>query len=334
LDIVKLRLLLTEPCHRSVLQNGHLACRLSTRWRDATTHTDSAILAPVNREARNPVTWRSTRVVFQDIDGCLNTPGVAFPDGAGGIASPEQARLLGEIGRAMDASRVTDVVLNTGRGLAAMDFIVDGLASQKVRYLLAEHGAVAFDVTSGCPIDLHAIALRTGHPERTARYAQLVPIRSAIAWYDAIGEAQLSALFGCPLPALPKTANLTLMIPPGIRSSDVAGALARAIESSDEVDSEDFIYHSSSLYVDVLGQVSKGDGAILLLDELGIPPSQAMAMGDGTNDISMFEVLGFGYCPTNAADELKGLCEQRAGVVSARHSGEAARELYRELAPG
>lgn len=276
--------------------------------------------------------WRDARVVFQDIDGCLDMAGKPLPDGAGQSPSAEQARMLREIGRAIDASSVSEVVLNTGRGLAAMDFVVAELASQKVRYLLAEHGAVAFDVATESTIPLDAIARRSGPPERAARYAQLEPIRSAIDWYNAHGEEQLSALFELALPALPKAANLTLMIPQGVRPKAVLSALEAAIATQGAIDSSEFVYHSSDLYVDVLGTVDKGDGALLLLEELGCDPSLAIAMGDGTNDIAMFEVLGSGYCPANAANELKQVCQSRAGVISSRHHGEAALELYRALA--
>jgi HAD superfamily hydrolase (TIGR01484 family) len=278
------------------------------------------------------VAWRDARVVFQDIDGCLDTAGNPLPDGAGQSPSREQAHLLREIGRAIDASSVSQVVLNTGRGLAAMDFVVAELASRKVRYLLAEHGAVAFDVATESTIDLDAIANRSGPPERAARYAQLAPIRSAIDWYNAHGEEQLSARFDLALPALPKAANLTLMIPQGVRPKAVLAALEAALGTHAAIDSSDFVYHSSDLYVDVLGTVDKGDGALLLLEELGCDASEALAMGDGTNDISMFEVLGSGYCPANAASELKQVCRSREGVISARHHGEAALELYRALA--
>ena len=276
--------------------------------------------------------WRDARVVFQDIDGCLDLVGKPLPDGARQTPSREQAQLLREIGRAIDASSVSEVVLNTGRGLAAMDFVVAELASRKVRYLLAEHGAVAFDVLTETTVDLNTIAKRSGPPERAARYAQLEPIRSAIDWYNAHGEEQLSAHFEFPLPALPKAANLTLMIPEGLHSKAVLAALEAALQIQDAIDSSEFVYHSSDLYVDVLGAVDKGDGALLLLEELGRDPSEALAMGDGSNDIAMFEVLGWGYCPANAASELKQVCESRAGVISSRQHGEAALELYRALA--
>lgn len=276
--------------------------------------------------------WRDARVVFQDIDGCLNAPSGPLPDGPGRTASDEQARMLREIGRAIDASGVSDVVLNTGRGLNATDFVVAGLASRKVRYLLAEHGAVAFDLKRQRPVDLRGIADRCGPPARAARYAQLDPIRDAIGWYREAGESQISALFGRDLPALPKVANLTLRIPDGVPPSEVLAALERALTARSEIDSANFVYHYSDLYVDIVSQVSKGDGALLLLEELGTAPEQALAMGDGANDISMFEVLGSGFCPANAADELKRVCRRRAGVVSDLHCGEATLELYRGLA--
>jgi len=279
-----------------------------------------------------PVGWRDARVVFQDIDGCLNAPGGPLPDGPGQSASDEQARMLREIGRAIDDSGVSEVVLNTGRGLSAMDFVVAELASRKVRYLLAEHGAVAFDVKRQQPVDLRAIADRGGSAERADRYAQLDPIRDAIDWYREAGESEISALFGCPLPALPKVANLTLRIPDGVRAADVLAALERALAARSEIDSSSFVGHSSNYYVDIIGRVSKGDGALLLLEELGIACEQALAMGDGVNDISMFEVLGSGFCPANAADELKRVCRRRAGVVSSLRCGEAVLELYCGLA--
>ena len=139
------------------------------------------------------------------------------------------------------------------------------------------------------------VAVLGGPPERDARYAHLEPIRSAIDWYNAHGEEQLSAHFEFPLPALPKAANLTLMIPEGLHSKAVLAALEAALQIQDAIDSSEFVYHSSDLYVDVLGAVDKGDGALLLLEELGRDPSEALAMGDGSNDIAMFEVLGWGY---------------------------------------
>lgn len=275
--------------------------------------------------------WRDTRVVFQDVDGCLNPESGPLPDGPGQSSDAEQARLLDQIGRAIDASVVSHVVLNTGRGLSAIDFIVEAIASRKLRYLLAEHGAVAFDVAKRAPLDLGELAKRRGPPERATRYAQLGPIRDAISWYQRAGEAQLSALFGHPLPALPKTANLTLMVPAGVPPRDLISAIEGALDANSEIDSREFVYHSSDLYVDVISEVSKGDGALLLLEELDTTPEQALAMGDGCNDISMFEVLGSGFCPANAAPELKRVCQSRSGVVSELSCGEAALEFYRSL---
>ncbi|MDR1781796.1 MAG: Cof-type HAD-IIB family hydrolase [Bacilli bacterium] len=49
----------------------------------------------------------------------------------------------------------------------------------------------------------------------------------------------------------------------------------------------------------------KANGIKLVIDHLGIDPSEAIAFGDGHNDLDMIKYVGFGVAMGNASDELK-----------------------------
>ena len=55
-------------------------------------------------------------------------------------------------------------------------------------------------------------------------------------------------------------------------------------------------------------------------------PAQAIAVGDGENDLAMFRVAGFSLAPANAIDEIKA----RANIVSAKPAGAAVEEFINE----
>ena len=54
----------------------------------------------------------------------------------------------------------------------------------------------------------------------------------------------------------------------------------------------------------------KGIGINKVLEYYGIDKSQAMAFGDGNNDIEMFEQVGHPIAMGNASDDLKAISEQ------------------------
>lgn len=63
-------------------------------------------------------------------------------------------------------------------------------------------------------------------------------------------------------------------------------------------------WHDS--FIDVVpGDAGKGAGVVRLLDALGIPASQAMAFGDGGNDVDMFQAVGVPVAMGNASDAVK-----------------------------
>ena len=60
----------------------------------------------------------------------------------------------------------------------------------------------------------------------------------------------------------------------------------------------------------------KGIGVNKVLEYYGIDKSQAMAFGDGNNDIEMFEQVGHPIAMGNASDDLKAVADEICGDVS------------------
>ena len=60
----------------------------------------------------------------------------------------------------------------------------------------------------------------------------------------------------------------------------------------------------------------KGAGIEKMLKLYGIDKSQAMAFGDGNNDIEMLKAVGNGIAMANASDDLKAVADEICGDVS------------------
>jgi hypothetical protein len=68
--------------------------------------------------------------------------------------------------------------------------------------------------------------------------------------------------------------------------------------------------------------VSKGKALAALTSHLGIPMSEVMAIGDGTNDISLLSAAGLAVAMDNAPDEVKAVAHHI--TLDVDHSGLAA----------
>ncbi|MBA7691497.1 Phosphatase YwpJ [subsurface metagenome] len=68
--------------------------------------------------------------------------------------------------------------------------------------------------------------------------------------------------------------------------------------------------------------VSKGKALEALASFLGIPLTEVMAVGDGTNDISLLSSAGLGIAMDDAPDELKAVADYV--TLDVDHSGLAA----------
>ena len=60
----------------------------------------------------------------------------------------------------------------------------------------------------------------------------------------------------------------------------------------------------------------KGNGIAAVLQAYGIPKADAMAFGDGNNDIEMLEVVGIGVAMENASLQLKAIASDICGHVA------------------
>ena len=60
----------------------------------------------------------------------------------------------------------------------------------------------------------------------------------------------------------------------------------------------------------------KGIGVRKTLDYFGLTPAQAMAFGDGNNDLEMLNAVGCGVAMGNASDELKAIASDTCGHVA------------------
>jgi Cof subfamily protein (haloacid dehalogenase superfamily) len=76
-------------------------------------------------------------------------------------------------------------------------------------------------------------------------------------------------------------------------------------------------------FINVLApEVSKGKALTTLVSHLGVPLSEVMAIGDGTNDISLLSIAGLAVAMGNATDEVKAVAHEVTEDVS--KSGVAA----------
>ena len=272
-------------------------------------------------------------LVFHDIDGCLN-PADGRPIGAGddlSMAAAQQS-ILARVNDAIETSPVDHVVIATGRRLADTLFVTEHLPTPKLRYLLVESGAVAYDRVQGEHLDLAAIAVSNGMPDAAAPYADLSHVHEVIAWYRAGGQQRLEERIGSTLRDIPKQAMLTLCVADSVSEAAVLEQLRQLLASQPSIDLPALNFYTNDARVDVTSRIDKATGARIILGMLGIQPERATMVGDGSNDLAVFEYLGRGYCPGNAGDAFQSACAAAGGTVLDEVFGEASVELFEHFA--
>lgn len=251
------------------------------------------------------------KIVFHDVDGCLNA-GADSPIPVSGSLSAIQTAKLKELGRKIDASTIDHLVINTGRSIEETLFLTDAIASEKLQYVIAEHGAVYRDIFNDNPLALSG-----------SMTATLDLMREFISWYRQTGAAMLNKRIGTEVPILEKVANLTLDARDGLDTRHVYEELKAVVKSEAPVDYEllEFHHNEADAYVDVLGQIHKGHGMEVITPQLSQITSHtgsvnSIAIGNGLNDMPMLRAATTIVCPANSEPEVLEYCRARSGFVS------------------
>lgn len=252
------------------------------------------------------------KIVFHDVDGCLNAD-ANTPIPIGGKQLPlSQLEKLGELGRKIDDSSIDHLIINTGRSMVDTLFIVDAIASRKLQYVIAEHGAIYRDVKNKKNLVPQGVLVE-----------KLDVIHKFIHWYRDTGAKILNERVGTEVPILDKEANLTLDARNGLDSQYIYNVLQEVVKIHAPFDYSQLVFHHSAAdgYVDAMSQVDKGDGVgvvtALLSQMYGTSENiKSIAIGNGLNDMPMLEVATIPACPKNAEPEVREFCRSRSGLVS------------------
>lgn len=271
------------------------------------------------------------RILFQDVDGCLNpVDGEHFGAESDWEPSEQQIAMLREISDAVDASPLEHWVINTGRYWPIFKMLAQHLPTPKLRYFLFEHACVLYDREQDKNLDLHAIATESNLNSLAGRYSNLETMRQLMTWYDAIGEPKLKAIYQAGMPRLDKLANLSFEIPDGVEGDQLLKQIEVEIRADfSEEQCACFEFCRSDRFIDILPGVHKLDGLELVCAYLNVPTQKAVAMGDYLNDLSIFETFPQVFCPANAHPQIIELTKSKGagGLVSEQPYGAALLEF-------
>lgn len=263
-------------------------------------------------------------IVFQDIDGCLNTEDGESLDLKDAVLSPQQEFALKGYGAQLDNSPVTSLVINTGRSWSATKFICDAIGSTKLRYALTEHGAELWDYPNDVALDLIQISDELGLEEIRTAFESVHSVHKLMTWFHATGNSLVCAKIGYPEVMLcmhEKTSNLTIHIPDDVEGDELMSSLKAAIANDDSFSGDNFVFHHNRAdgFIDVMGLIDKGMGVEVVTRYLNGNFAETFAIGDGLNDLPMLHAVNYPICPGNAVLEVQELCSAKGHRSSANY---------------
>lgn len=277
------------------------------------------------------------RVLFQDIDGCLN-PGTGEDFGASPDwhPSPAQIEMLETIDAAIEASPIQHFVFNTGRPWSLVHYLAEHIRSPKLRYFLLEHACVLYDRATDCYLNCAEIAKTNGLHALAGRYENLDHLDVVFEWYRKRGRAELENLYKAEFPPLDKVGNLSFEIPKGVEGDALLAQVETIVKAQLPAETVKFLdFLRSDRYIDILPGIHKLDGIYLLTAHLGIELTGALAMGDYLNDLQIFETFPRVLCPANSHEKIRALTRSKRefGHLSAFSYGEALLDFLKMLEP-
>lgn len=251
---------------------------------------------------------RPIRVLISDIEGCV------VPAGPAPWSLRALTRLAG-LAAAGEAGRGPRLALSSGRPAQFVEAVARMLGLETPA--LAENGAVLVEPRTGRTRVLY-----------TREQARLM------AEVRRFCERAFAADGGVHVPA-GRELGVALVLEPGRRdeAEDLCEAVTRRLAGEAGLPVEELRISWNAGSVDITPRgIDKGTGLRMLLEELGLDPGEVMAVGDGGNDLPMFEVAGWRGAPANALPAVKALADRvasrpdTAGVIelmrwAARPSG-------------
>jgi Cof subfamily protein (haloacid dehalogenase superfamily) len=257
--------------------------------------------------------WKP-RVVALDIDGTL----LKWIAGRGATLEEVPSAVYDAVNRAYDAG--ANVVLASGRSPHGMTRVADLLglprAGEDRLWIVASNGSVILRYP---PMD---VVHEETFDAREAVYAILDRHPSALVAVEERGIGY----------------RLNDHFPPGELTGDmivtpvdelVAQPVSRVIIRDPSSTAEDFVALGRELGLQgtsyVVGWtawldlapvgVSKASGLSYVVDQLGLEPSDVLAIGDGRNDVEMLTWAGRGVAMGHAPDEVKEIADDVTGTV-------------------
>jgi len=271
--------------------------------------------------------WRP-KVVALDIDGTL----LKWVDGAGATYEQIEPRVLDSVHRALDAG--AHVVLASGRSPHGMTGIADlldlrGQGEERV-WVVASNGAVVFRYP---PVEVvHEETFDAGPAVRAilSRHPTVLV---------AVEERGIGYRLNSPFPDGELSGDMIITDVEDL----VAGPVSRVIIRDPEQSAEDFVALAEELGLHgtnyVVGWtawldlspvgVSKASGLAYVVEQLGLTDDDALAIGDGRNDIEMLQwarrgvAMGQAIQPViDATDDVTAsVYEDGAAIELERHFG-------------
>ncbi|MCA1984339.1 HAD family hydrolase [Nocardioides nematodiphilus] len=245
----------------------------------------------VRTTARLPDTGWIPKVIALDIDGTL----LKWEEGTGASSEVMSAAVIEAVGRAYDAGAY--IVLASGRSPHGMTKIADMLGlpreADERLWIVASNGAVVLRYP---PLDVVHEELFDAGP---AVRAILAEQPSALV---AVEERGVGYKLNDHFPPGELTGTMTLAAVEDLIKDPVSRVIIRNPEAS----AEDFLEMGRRLglqgisyvvgwtaWLDLMPiGVSKASGLAHVVTQLGLEPQDCLAIGDGRNDLEMFDWVG------------------------------------------
>jgi len=228
-------------------------------------------------------------------------------------------------------------VITTGRNVSSIEYFTKLLGSDMVEYVIAQNGAIIKDIIKNEYISFDAI------PDETVKKAiSILKSNNIMASLETdmyvISDSQkteevmeLYAKLGDNIKIVEDlkaydTRNDRISIVTGEGEAEELESVIGKLEELEELlvvpiskylaQNGDFVYERYYIEATAKG-VSKGNAIIVLAEHLGIKEEEIIVMGDGANDISMFEIGVLKVAMGNGAEILK----EKADYVTTSNNG-------------